>query len=702
MDESEFLNELRQMVLRRASAMHLVDTMAFVAEVAERLEEDPVFGEFIQTEYSSQNARKRQLRIHGFTELDGSDGTVSLVIGRWVDELQPGPLLTSDVAQLRSWLENFASDALDGKLDERITEANPAYQLASTLRTLRSSISCIRFHIFSNQSLSQRYRKEFRSTIAGVATETHIWDLQRLMALYGSDREREMVRIDLSEFKTQGIPCLEASKADGLQSYLCVIEGDVLADLFDRYGSRLLEGNVRSFLGMKGGVNKGIRKTIQDARPLFFAYNNGIAATAMSVTTERSDGIIRITRISDLQIVNGGQTTASILRARKQDQLPLAGVTVPMKLTVVAREQANELIPRIAEFANTQNKVAIADFFANHPFHRKMEEISRRLLVPARAGVRIQSKWFYERSRGQYQNERLYLSKARKDAFDLEYPASQVINKTELAKYDSTLGERPHWVSLGAQKNFIRFAGQFSPKGDRSDVEFWETISPDFGEAYYQRIAAMAILWKAGEERVAAGKGDWYQGDYRPQIVAYAWALVFYTMRSSELELDMNRVWEKQGMDSGLGKCFKRAAIKAQQALLDLPAGSTNVGEWAKKEACWQTVSQLDLELDVASRAWTTERAEEKQRRTRTRLQGVQDDGIASQKEVVELARSGYWHALSNWERTSSHVFGREMSLLRCAATLQNAVRIVSSKDWKKLLEIRRRCEEDGFRFRKM
>src|SRR5436190_17730346 len=326
MDESEFLKELRQMVLRRASTMHLVDTLAFVTEVAERLEEDPVFGEFVLAEHASQDAKRRQLKIHGFTELDESDGSISLIIGRWVDEIEPGPLLTNDVAQLRSSLENFAREALSGKLDERITPSSQAYALANTLRNMKSEISCIRFHIFSNQNLTQRYKKEFRSALEGIPAETHIWDLQRLMALYGSDREREMVEIDLSEFKSKGIPCIEASKSDGLMSYLCVIEGDVLADLFERFGSRLLEGNVRSFLGMKGGVNKGIRNTIQDARPLFFAYNNGIAATAVAVKLNGSEGMTRITGISELQIVNGVQTTASVLRARKHDRLPLEGV----------------------------------------------------------------------------------------------------------------------------------------------------------------------------------------------------------------------------------------------------------------------------------------------------------------------------------------------------------------------------------------
>jgi AIPR protein len=598
MDQSEFLSELRQMVLRRASAMHLVDTLAFITEVAERLEEDPVFGEFVLAEYASQDSRKRQLKIHGFTDLDDSDGTISLVIGRWADGDEPVPLLTSDVAQLRSCLENFTVEALSRKLDERIEPSSQACALASTLRNRKSEISCIRLHIFSNQILTQRFKREFRSSIAGIATETHIWDLQRLMALYGSDRERELVEINFSDFKSNGIPCIEASKADGLKSYLCVMEGDVLADLFERYGSRLLEGNVRSFLGMKGGVNKGIRTTIQNTPPLFFAYNNGIAATALSVRIDRSDGIPRITGISDLQIVNGGQTTASVLRARKQDDLSLAAVTVPMKLTVVTREQANDLIPKIAEYANTQNKVAIADFFANHPFHRKMEEISRRLLVPARAGARIQSKWFYERSRGQFQNERLYLTKAKKDAFDLEYPARQVINKTELAKYDSTFSERPHWTSLGAQKNFIRFAGQFSTKGDKTEAECWAEISSNFGEDYYRRIASIAILWKAGEEIVAAGKGSWYLGDYRPQIVAYTWSLIFRALRGEEREPNMDVIWERQEIDQELSKCFKRAAVLVQKALLDLPAGSTNVGEWAKKEACWGKVSRLDLRVE--------------------------------------------------------------------------------------------------------
>lgn len=698
MEEKEFLEELRQMVIRRASTEHLVDTLAFVSEVASRLEEDPVFGEFTLAEHISQDPRNRQLRLHGFTELDESDGTISLVIGRWVEEPEPSPLMTTDVAQLRSWLENFASTALADKPIDQMHASGEAYALVESLRSRKADLSCIRLHIFSNQSLSQRFKKEFRSRIAGIPTETHIWDLKRLMAMYGSDREREMVEIDLSDFKSNGIPCIEASKGEGLESYLCAIDGNILADLFDRFGSRLLEGNVRSFLGMKGNVNKGIRKTIQDDRHLFFAYNNGIAATAVAVKVDRAGGMSRIMGISDLQIVNGGQTTASVLRARKQDRLPLDGVTVPMKLTVVAREQAHDLIPRIAEYANTQNKVAIADFFANHAFHRKMEEISRRLLVPGKAGVRVQSKWFYERSRGQYQNERLYLSKARKDAFDIEFPSKQVINKTELAKYDSTLEEKPHWAALGVQKNFIKFAGKFSPKGDRTEADYWEELSPTFGEGYYQRMVAMAILWKAGEVIVSEGRGSWYKGDYRSQIVTYAWGLIFHAMRVVGKEPDLVRAWEKQATDACLNDCFMRSAILIQDALLSLPAGSSNVGEWAKKEACWQRISQLELDLGDAMENWSVSREEDQARGRGARQQGALDDGIARQTEIVTLATKGYWQALSEWDQLTKHVFGADRATLQKASTRDGANRLVMGKDWKKLLDIKKRCEEEGFR----
>jgi len=699
MNDSDFLGELRQIVLRRAAAMHLVDTMAFVAEVAERLEEDPVFGEFAQVEYSGTGSRNRQLRLHGYTGLEESDGSIGLVIGKWSDADQPETLTTATVNQLSSCLENFVQESVNGELNERIAEANPAYELACQLRDAKAKVSRIRLHIFSNQPLSQKFKEEVCGSISGIPLERHIWDLQRLKAMYESSREREAVEIAVSDFSSGGIPCIEAAHTDKMRSFLCVLDGTLLADLFERFGSRLLEGNVRSFLGMKGGVNKGIRATIQDAPSLFFAYNNGIAATAASVTVKNIGGREMITDLVDLQIVNGGQTTASILGARKKDRLSLDGVTVQMKLTEVNRDDAHDLIPKIAQYANTQNKVAIADFFANHPFHRKMEEISRRLQVPAKPGVRIQSKWFYERSRGQFQNERLYLSKAKKDAFDLEYPSDQVISKTELAKYDSTWSEKPHWASLGAQKNFTRFAGQFS--GSDSDVtesEQWSAISPRYGDAYYQRIVAVAILWKKTERIVSSGRGKWYEGDYRPQIVAYALSLLFHAARSQGCEIDLGKAWAVQGIDSTLDACIRDQAIAAQKAILNPPAGTTNVGEWCKKQECWNKIQKLTHQLPDKLHQWLIGKAEFNAEKAEGRKQGKQDDGIAVQGTVLALVTSGYWESLLHWRRGDEFLTDTDRALLIKASTIEGFMKINTEKAWKKLLEIRDRCEDEGYR----
>jgi hypothetical protein len=699
MDDKTFLYELSQIVMRRAAVMHLVDTLAFVSEVAERLEEDPVFGQFVPLEFSGAGSRNRQLRVHGYTELDDADGTIGLVIGKWSDSDEPETMTTNTVNQLSGWLENFVLEAVESRLNERIAEANPAYELACQLQDMGKRINRIRLHIFSNQPLTQRFKEEQFGKVAGIPIERHIWDLQRLKAMYESTREREAVEISLSEFGSNGIPCIEAARTDKLRSFLCVMDATLLADLFERYGSRLLEGNVRSFLGMKGGVNKGIRATIQDSPSLFFAYNNGIAATAANVKVGNFDGRQLMTGLVDFQIVNGGQTTASILNARKKDHLSLSGVTVQMKLTEISRDDAHDLIPKIAQFANTQNKVAVADFFANHPFHIKMEEISRRLQVPAKAGTRVQSKWFYERSRGQFQNERLYLTKAKKDAFDLEYPTEQLINKTDLAKFDSAWREKPHWVSLGAQKNFTKFADQFVSKSlDISESEYWHTLSPSFGEAYYQQIVAVALMWKRTETIVSTGRGDWYEGDYRPQIVAYSLALLFHSLRRSGYEFDLGKVWAKQSIDGILENCIRNLAIAVQTAILAPPQGMTNVGEWSKREACWESIRKLDVPCTRQIDQWIVSKEDFKKAKADGKKLGVLDDGIGMQKAVFDLTSLGYWTQLMNWPQSTNLLEPSERSLVLRASTVQGLMKINNEKSWRKLLEIKQLCEQEGFR----
>lgn len=699
MQPEDFLDELRQLVARRSKANHLVDTLAFVNEVAERLAEDPVFGEFEQVEYQGNGPKNRTLKLHGFTRLDEADGSIGIVIGKWEELSAPATLATTTVAQLSGWMENFVQEAIKNDLHQKIAEANPAYELALQLRNDAHKINRLRLHIFTNLTLSSRFKEELHGDVAGIPIERHIWDLQRLSALYQSGREREAVQIGLEELGGAGIPCLEAARFKDLCSYLCVIKGDQLADLFERYGSRLLEGNVRSFLGMKGGVNKGIRATIQDEPGLFFAYNNGIAATASDIEVQTNCGQLIITGLTDLQIVNGGQTTASILNARKKDRLSLSDVSVQMKLTRVLPAKAQELIPSIAEFSNTQNKVAAADFFANHPFHRKMEEISRRLLTRAQANQRIQSKWFYERSRGQYQNERIYLSKSEKAAFESEYPQNQLIGKTDLAKYAHTRDEKPHWVSLGAQKNFSKFACKFSSKNsDLSEAEHWERISPCYGEDYFKSMVAVALIWKKMEAIVDSGRGSWYEGGYRANIVTYTISKLFHDVRIAGEEIHLERIWNNQDAGPEIASRLEQLAPSIQASLLLPPPGVKNVGEWCKKDACWESIAALHVPWNGSLRKIAISKVAYQEKKIEAKKQGQVDDNIELQKKLLELTTAGYWSTLYTWARKANYLSPADLRLVLKASTIQGFLKITLEKDWRKLMTLKLSAENDGFR----
>jgi hypothetical protein len=592
MSSDEFYSELLNIVKTKSASNNLVDTLSFATEIAERLEADPVFGEFKLVDWSGFGSKNKNLKLHGFTDIDESDGSIGLILAKWSDSPTPESISKQLIDQMFSILESFVNDSLDKKLNDKIIESSAAYEVYSTLRDLQKDISKIRLHVFTNQILNSRIKEIVSKNIKNIQIEHHIWDLNRIKSIYESSRERESIIIELNQFNSNGIPFMKAADSKDLKSFLCVLDANLLADLYERYGSRLLEGNVRSFLGMKSSVNKGIKKTLQDSPDYFFAYNNGVAATASNVTIVKSFlGHDLITSLTDLQIVNGGQTTSSLLNSRKKDHISLNGVTVAFKLTEVGIKESANLIPKIAEYANTQNKVAAADFFSNHPFHQKMEEISRRMLTPSRSGIRIQSKWFYERSRGQYLNERLYLNAKQKTELDLEYPSSQLINKTDLAKYDSTKRCKPYWTCMGAQSNFMKFATHFSNSKNELTEDYWDKLSTIYDESYYQNIISIAIIWKRLEKIISDARGSWYEGDYRAQIVAYSLSTLFHI---ADIKFNFNRIWLNQKSEDSLDFTLIEIAKLVQKSILKPPQGVTNVGQWCKREKCWDSIQNLN------------------------------------------------------------------------------------------------------------
>ena len=301
---------------------------------------------------------------------------------------------------------------------------------------------------------------------------------------------------------------------------------------------------MRSYLSATGKVNKGIQATILKEPERFFVYNNGISVTATDAVIVETAMGQRLVSARYFQIVNGGQTTASLHVARCKGKADLSAIHVQMKLSVVTArdsEKLDDMIQRIAMYSNKQNKVSDADFFSNHPYHRAIERLSRRIVSPAAAGAQFHTYWFYERARGQYQNEQSSLSQAQKTEFKRNNPRSQLVVKTDLAKFENSWRQLPHIVSTGAQKNFTNFA-------DFIGKEWGEDGHALDNDEYFKKLIARAILFRSVEKLVSAA--EWYEGGYRANIVTYSIAKLasMIELQKPGYSLDFKAIWGRQAL----------------------------------------------------------------------------------------------------------------------------------------------------------
>lgn len=363
--------------------------------------------------------------------------------------------------------------------------------------------------------------------------------------------------------------------------------------MYNTFGSRLLEGNVRSFLQTKGKVNKGIRNTILNQPSLFFAYNNGIAGTASSIKTSLKDGVTYIEEITSLQIVNGGQTTASLAMALLNDKKDnseecIKKISVPMKLSVVDPEQAKELIPNISRYANSQNKVSEADLWSNHPFHIRMEEFSRKIIAPAVNGNQYGTHWYYERANGQYKQETYKCTPSEKKKFEMLNPSNQMFKKVDLAKYWNIMNLRPDIASAGGQKAFSKFAQFVSSQ--------WEKDETIFNKGFFEDIISVAIMFKNADKIVK--HLSWYNS-YKANIVAYTLSILIYKVQANypDLSIPYHDIWAKQSLNDAWIKQIEKTSRVIYEFLISDTRKVENVTEWAKRELCWDFAKELNIEL---------------------------------------------------------------------------------------------------------
>ena len=494
----------------------------------------------------------------------------------------------------------------------------------------------------------------------------------------------EPIEIDFENEYGRPLQCLSLVDPDSdYQGYLTVIPGEVLAGIYDRYGPRLLERNVRSFLQARGKVNKGIRHTILEEPHRFFAYNNGITATADYIDFDLEPDGLKIRKVRNLQIVNGGQTTASLFHTAKKDKADLSGIFVQAKLSVIPEEHVDEIVPLISRFANSQNKVSDADFYANDPFHIDIEELSRSVWTPAVEGTSRTTHWFYERARGQYMDAKAReTTPARKRQFEALWPNRQKFTKTDLAKFENTWMQLPHIVSLGAQKNFNDFSVRLKERGRvKVDVE------------YFQHLIAKAILFKRADRIVR----DQEFGGYKANIVTYT--LAWLSHHTSQ-RIDLDRIWKEQDISPALQEAIRNVSHEVQRIITN-PPNNRNITEWCKRMECWDQVRETKIDIGQALERELIDVGRTANRRPDRGIEGPNEQEMTLIRQVSDVS-ADQWFQISKWAKETNNLQGWQRSIAFSIGKVISRGGSVSPKQAKQGIKILEEAKTLGFAVEKV
>ena len=516
------------------------------------------------------NAR---LRLGGYAvseEADQLDLFVSLYQG--VETVTP--VRDRETKTAADQCLRFLARCAEGRLGSTMDQSDDAYGVAHTIHETYSSLDQVRIYVLTDR---QAKTKNFAARqVQGKTVKLEVMDIERLWRHWSEGKPRDELVVNFREVSGDALPCVYVKGEMSDYDYaLTAIPGEALRFMYDKYGERLLEANVRSFLSATGKVNRGIRDTLRASPERFMAYNNGIVLVVDEMNLGRAaDGSPGIAWLKGMQIVNGGQTTASLYFTKKRTpEVELGHVRIPAKVIRLRMDDPvdeERLIADISRYANSQNSVRVSDLSANKPFHIRVERLSLTVYCPDGVG-----RWFYERANGSYKTmlAREGTTPARLKKLKLDIPFARRITKTDLAKFLNAWDGIPHVVSLGAQKNFERFMNGLT------DAEGQETQVVDV--AAYKQIIAKVIIFKATQKLM------------RPMFPAFRANVAAYTVSvlANKIgdRLDLDRIWQEQGISETLRE---QVAVWAREAndTLHATADGRMISEWAKKEECWKAV----------------------------------------------------------------------------------------------------------------
>ncbi|HAE63007.1 MAG TPA: hypothetical protein DCG38_11860 [Eubacteriaceae bacterium] len=405
-----------------------------------------------------------------------------------------------------------------------------------------------------------------------------VWDIERLYQCLFQNVQAAQVVIRLKSKYSKPLHLIKvADENPAYDCYIGVISCELLAKIYKDEGQKLIERNVRSFLQATGKINRGIRDTLSSEPYMFMAYNNGISTIAESIEIDEeksTNELAVITVLNGWQIVNGGQTTASVYNAY-QSKTDLNRVSVQIKLTVIKNEEkTSEIIANISKYANSQNKINMSDFSANDEYHIRMEQLSRNTYIPADRGKSL-DRWFYERARGQYLVEvNRQPTPALKKQFKEHNPKSRCISKTVAAKCIMAWRGFPHIVSKGLETNFIIFS-EMIKKGEISHPS----------EEVYKDMISKVILFNECDKIIAEHKF----GGFKAQQNYYTIALIGKYFSD---KVDSDFIWSTQSISPAIAQIIEKVMYLVWNHFMNPTTPGVNIGQWCKKADCWELLQR--------------------------------------------------------------------------------------------------------------
>lgn len=525
-----------------------------------------------------------KLRITGYA-LSSDETALDLFVTHYFGTEELNNLRNSDAGATAREGIRFLFRAANGKLETRIDPTHPVRDLVATIRSRWDDIDQLRVFVvtdgrtkskrFSNQKVHQKM----------VAAE--IMDIERLFR-HTEGKPRDELALSFIQSTGHSLPCVHVPDPDADYEYvLTAIPGQIIHDLYLRFGTRLLEANVRTFLGFTRLVNKGVIETLRKEPEHFLAFNNGLVLVCDEANFERSsDGNLGLSFLKGLQIVNGGQTASTIYFAlRKDPTIDLSHVMIPAKIIILrgSQDEAREqLISNVSRYANSQNAVKMSDLSANRPFHIQLEKLANETWCPDGA-----TRWFYERAAGAYNVMLLHkgttASKRRK--LKETTPIRRKLTKNDIAKYHESWRRKPDQVALGGEKNFAAFMLALDNN---------PTIVPDpLDVHWYRKMIAKAILFKEIESMIKKKKSKeiFHQGWVN--IATHTVSVVADRIGD---KLDLEQIWMRQGISEGLRNLLWDWAVIVNSEFERIAPGQ-QFSQVAKRADTWEKIRVADYSL---------------------------------------------------------------------------------------------------------